>query len=227
AEPPQDLLPYGRWAERLRTEFLAAAAELEDVGEPGELAFYPDRSWHGRTWVPVTAPTSTDLEIVGFVSFRPGADGDEATAFTAHADATEETAARHPEWQLDLNDEVVGSWRGEQRQVAAMTLVWGTPLVPGGAVATAARGAEARGRRGGGGEARPGADARGGLRAAVGRGPRRGRGGRPRLRVRRLHRPAGRARARAGRVLAHAGGPADGGGARGGRRPRGRARARA
>ena len=137
AEPPQDLLPYGRWAERLRTEFLAAAAELEDVGEPGELAFYPDRSWHGRTWVPVTAPTSTDLEIVGFVSFRPGADGDEATAFTAHADATEETAARHPEWQLDLNDEVVGSWRGEQRQVAAMTLVWGTPLVPGGAVATA------------------------------------------------------------------------------------------
>ncbi|TMM03890.1 MAG: hypothetical protein E6G10_06460 [Actinobacteria bacterium] len=137
AEPPQDVLPYGRWAERLRSEFLAAAADLDDVGEPGELVFYPDRTWHGRTWVPVTAPTSAGLEIVGFVSFRAGADGGEPTAFTAHADATEETAARHPEWQLDLNDEVVGSWRGEQRQVAAMTLVWGTPLVPGGAVATA------------------------------------------------------------------------------------------
>jgi hypothetical protein len=137
AEPPQDLLPYGRWAEQLRGEFLAAAAELEDVGEPGEIAFYPDRSWHGRTWVPATAPTSSGLEIVGFVSFRPDAAGGEPTAFTAQADATEETAARHPEWQLDLNDEVVGSWRGEERQVAAMTLVWGTPLVPGGAVATA------------------------------------------------------------------------------------------
>ena len=137
AEPPQDVLPYGRWAERLRSEFLAAAADLDDVGEPGELVFYPDRTWHGRTWVPVTAPTSAGLEIVGFVSFRAGADSGEPTAFTAHADATEETAARHPEWQLDLNDEVVGSWRGEQRQVAAMTLVWGTPLVPGGAVATA------------------------------------------------------------------------------------------
>ena len=137
AEPPQELLPYGRWADRLRDEFLAAAKDLEDVGEPGDVLFYPDRTWHGRTWVPATAPTSTGLELVGFVSFRPAAEGGEPTAFAAHADATDETAAEHPEWKLDLNDEVVGSWRGEEAQVATMTLVWGVPLVPGGFVATA------------------------------------------------------------------------------------------
>src|SRR5947208_366242 len=125
AEPPQDVLPYGRWAERLRSEFLAAAADLDDVGEPGELVFYPDRTWHGRTWVPVTAPTSAGLELVGFVSFRPAYDGGDPTAFNASADATDETAAHHPEWQIDLNEEVVGSWRGEEGHVAAMTLVWG------------------------------------------------------------------------------------------------------
>ena len=137
AEPPQELLPYGRWADRLRDEFLAAAADLEDVGEPGDVLFYPDRTWHGRTWVPATAPTSTGLELVGYVSFRPALEGGEASAFAAHADVTDETAAQHAEWKLDLNDEVVGSWRGEEGQVAAMTLVWGVPLVPGGILATA------------------------------------------------------------------------------------------
>ena len=136
AEPPQELLPYGRWAERLRFELLAAAEGLEDIGEIGDIAWYPDRTWHGRTWVPATASTGSGLELVGFVSFRPSSDG-EPGAFAAHADATEETAARHPEWKLDLNDEVVGTWRGEEGQVAAMTLVWGTPLVPGGTIATA------------------------------------------------------------------------------------------
>jgi hypothetical protein len=138
AEPPQELLPYGRWADRLRDEFLAAAADLDDVGEPGDVLFYPDRTWHGRTWIPATAPTSSGLELVGFVSFRPALEtGGEPSAFTAHADATDETAAHHPEWKLDLNDEVVGSWRGEEGQTATMTLVWGVPLVPGGHVATA------------------------------------------------------------------------------------------
>ena len=137
AEPPQELLPYGRWADRLRDEFLAAARALDDVGEPGDVLFYPDRTWHGRTWIPATAPTSSGLELVGYVSFRPALEGGEPGAFSAQADVTDETAAQHPEWKLDLNDEVVGSWRGEEAQVAAMTLIWGVPLVPGGIVATA------------------------------------------------------------------------------------------
>ena len=57
--------------------------------------------------------------------------------FFAEADFTEETAARNPDWKLDLCDEVVGAWRGEQGVVAEMTLVWGRPLVSGGTIVTA------------------------------------------------------------------------------------------
>jgi hypothetical protein len=38
---------------------------------------------------------------------------------------------------MDLCDEVVGSWRGHAGAVAAMTLVWGRPLMSGGRVVTA------------------------------------------------------------------------------------------
>jgi len=50
---------------------------------------------------------------------------------------TEEVADAHPEWQIDLCDEVIGTWRGEQGTAAAMTLVWGRPMVDGAAIATA------------------------------------------------------------------------------------------
>ena len=65
-----------------------------------------------------------------------GADGERGEVI-ASADFTEETAERNPGWQLDICDEVIGSWRGEGGAVAAMTLVWGRPLVSGGAIATA------------------------------------------------------------------------------------------
>jgi hypothetical protein len=141
AEPPQAQLPYGGWARRLREEFLAAClridAEGEDLGEPGEIAWYPDRTWHGRTFVPATAATSTGLELYGYVSFDPGGDSDEPDDFHAVADFTAETAEANPDWTIDLCDEVIGGWRGEQGKAAAMTLVWGRPLLDGAAVATA------------------------------------------------------------------------------------------
>jgi hypothetical protein len=141
AEPPQDLLPYGRWGETLTEHFLAAVeridAEGEDLGEPGEVVFHPDRTWHGRTFVPVTARTSTGLELYGHVSFLPGGNGHEPADFAAVADFTGETAEANPDWRIDLCDEVVGTWRGEQGRAAAMTLVWGRPLVDGGAIVTA------------------------------------------------------------------------------------------
>jgi hypothetical protein len=141
AEPPQELLPYGRWAERLGEEFLAAClridAEGDDLGEPGDILWYPERTWSGRTYAPAVAPTSTGFELFGYVSFTPATDDAEAGDFAATADYTAETAERNPDWKLDLCDEVVGSWRGEAGSVAAMTLVWGRPLVPGGAVVTA------------------------------------------------------------------------------------------
>jgi len=135
AEPPQEGLPTGRWAETLRAEFLAAALALgEDVGEPGDLVFFPDRTYAGRTYVPVTTRTATDLELFGHVSYAVGSEpGD----FAAVADVTEEVAESHPEWRVDLCDEVIGPWRGEDGATAQMTLVWGVPLVDGGAIATA------------------------------------------------------------------------------------------
>jgi hypothetical protein len=139
AEPPQELLPYGRWADRLREEFFAACLELEgDLGDPGDPVWYPDRTWNGRTFVPVTCHTATGLELYGVVSYAPPVeDGQEPDHFEATADWTEETAAANPDWTIDLCDEVVGGWRGEAGNVAAMTLVWGTPLVDRGAVVTA------------------------------------------------------------------------------------------
>jgi hypothetical protein len=141
AEPPQEDLPYGRWKERLDEEFLAAATQLEvaesDLGEPGEILWYPDRTWHGRTYVPGTTLTTNGYELFGYVRFLPASEGSAASDFSAHVDFTEETAARNPDWQMDLCDEVIGAWRGEAGALAAMTLVWGHPLLSGGRMVTA------------------------------------------------------------------------------------------
>lgn len=142
AEPPQEVLPYGRWAERLERELLAACLELQeahdDLGEPGEIRWFPDRTWHGRTYVPATARTSGGYELFGYVRFvAPGEEGGEPVDFSAHVDYTDETAEANPQWSLDLCDEVIGRWRGYSGDLAAMTLVWGRPLVAGGSIVTA------------------------------------------------------------------------------------------
>jgi hypothetical protein len=141
AEPPQEELPYGRWEERLLQEFLAAADRIEsppeDLGEPGNVIWYPDRTWQGRTYVPATSRTSGGYELFGYVRFAPAGDGEDASDFSAHADFTEETAERNPDWRLDLCEEVIGSWRGHFGAVAAMTLVWGRPVISGGRIVTA------------------------------------------------------------------------------------------
>jgi hypothetical protein len=141
AEPPQEELPYGRWEERLAAEFLDAVASLDggedELGEPGPLIWYPDRTWHGRTYVPATSRTSGGYELFGYVRFLPAAEGEEPDEFSAHADFTAELAERNPDWQLDLCEEEIGRWRGQLGAVATMTLVWGRPLVSGGRLVTA------------------------------------------------------------------------------------------
>ena len=147
AEPPQEPLPYGRWADTLGEHFHRACRELDtegaDLGEAGEIAWFPDRSWHGRTYVPGVARTTTGYELFGFVSFaedkdpsRPGPSG-APSGFEARSDFTSETAESNPDWKLDLNDDVIGTWRGENSSAAAMTLVWGVPMVAGGSAVTA------------------------------------------------------------------------------------------
>ncbi|MGO9882971.1 MAG: hypothetical protein ACLPV4_08145 [Solirubrobacteraceae bacterium] len=139
AEPPQEALPYGRWADTLREHFLAAVREIdsegEDLGEAGDISWFPDRTYAGRTFVPAIARTTTQLELFGFVSFSEGSGG--PSDFEARADFTAELAESNPDWKLDLNDDVVATWRGEQGKSAELTLVWGVPLIPGGAIVTA------------------------------------------------------------------------------------------
>jgi hypothetical protein len=139
AEPPQEGLPYGRWAETLRGHFMAAVREIdtegEELGDTGEIAWFPDRTYAGRTYVPAVARTSGGFELFGYVSFSEGESG--PSDFGASADFTSEVAEANPDWKLDLNDEVIGSWRGEHGNTAELTLVWGVPMIPGGEVVTA------------------------------------------------------------------------------------------
>jgi hypothetical protein len=75
--------------------------------------------------------------VYGYVMFVAPADGEEPSEYAAYADFTEETAERNPQWQLDLSDEVIGSWRGAGGEVASMTLIWGRAMIGGGATVTA------------------------------------------------------------------------------------------
>lgn len=140
AEPPQDELPYGRWSDRLRVEFLAACLRIddegEDLGEAGDLQFHPDRTYNGRTYVPVTTISTTGYELYGYVSFVPATADEDPSDLDAFAEFTAEVAEQHPEWKLDLCDAEIGAWRGEHGKAATMTLVWGRPLLVGGFVVT-------------------------------------------------------------------------------------------
>jgi len=161
ADSTQEGIPHGRFAERLVGEFRKACEAIEDlpqgVGAPAEIEWFPERSWGGRVWVPATARVEAPegghsaedeapgddeagghtLELFGHVSYALPAEGDEPSDFRATADFTDILAEDNPEWRIDLNDDVVGQWRGENGRAGAVTLVWGRPLVRGAVAATA------------------------------------------------------------------------------------------
>ena len=147
AEPPQGPLPTGRWAATLQAEFLAAClridAEGEDLGEPGEIQLVPGPHLVGPH---LRAGHRAHVDRLRAVRLRllPArrrrrrrAPTRSPSDFESSADFTTETAEQNPDWKLDLCEEVIGGWRGEQGHRAAMTLVWGRPLVRGGAIVTA------------------------------------------------------------------------------------------
>ena len=140
-------LPYGRWAQQLRDQFAKACEPhlSEAGGAPGEVTWFPERGWGGRVYVPATATATATAavgegkpaaEFFGYVSFVRS-EGDEPTDLKATADFTDITAAENPDWQIDLNEEVIGSWRGEAKRAGDVTLVWGTPMIRGSIAATA------------------------------------------------------------------------------------------
>lgn len=143
ADTTQEGIAHGRFAERLREEFVKAVGEIEDlpagVEVPAEIDWFPERAWGGRVWIPASAHSESEegrLELFGHVSYvQPP--GEEPTDFAAKADFTDILAEDNPDWRIDLNDDVIGRWRGENGRAGAVTLVWGRPLVRGAVAATA------------------------------------------------------------------------------------------
>jgi hypothetical protein len=141
ADAPQEGRPSGRFAERLGEAFEGECSKL--AGEAGAaldletLRWFPDRSWGGRVYWPVTGSgAGVEIEYFGHVSHARDADGG-PTDLRASADFTDVTAEENPDWKIDLNDDVVGSWRADGGRGGDITLVWGLPMVPGAVAATA------------------------------------------------------------------------------------------
>jgi hypothetical protein len=143
ADTTQEGIPHGRFAERLREQFATACAEVADLpagaAVPAEVDWFPERAWGGRVWIPCSARSESEegvLELFGHVSYVQPPEG-EPEAFEAKADFTDILAEDNADWRIDLNDDVVGRWRGENGRAGAVTLVWGRPLVRGAVAATA------------------------------------------------------------------------------------------
>jgi hypothetical protein len=150
ADSTQEGIPHGRFAERLVNEFRTACERIDDLPEgvalPAEVEWFPERAWGGRVWVPATARVQAPgegsaedahiLELFGHVSYVLPQEG-EPSEFRATADFTDVLAEDNPDWRIDLNDEVIGKWRGENGRAGDVTLVWGRPLVRGAVAATA------------------------------------------------------------------------------------------
>lgn len=143
ADTTQEGIPHGRFAERLRETFAGAVAEIGDLpagaAVPEEVDWFPERRWGGRVWIPGSARSESEegqLELFGHVSYVQPPDGEPAD-FRAKADFTDILAEDNPEWRIDLNDDVIGRWLGENGRAGAVTLVWGRPLIRGAHAATA------------------------------------------------------------------------------------------
>jgi hypothetical protein len=150
ADSPQEGNPYGRWEERLRTEFAkACAGHADEAGaplDPETIKWFPERGWGGRVYVPATGgaveaegeseETAGPVEYFGWVSFERLEEG-EPRELAAKADFTDVTAEDNPDWKIDLSDDVIGAWRSEGERGGDITLVWGLPLVRGAIAATA------------------------------------------------------------------------------------------
>lgn len=152
ADSPQEQSPYGEWGNRLAAELGSACETLADEAGASvdleTLRWFPERTWGGRVYVPASAragETNADgvlCEYFGHVSFvRPEGEGEPAD-LRGWADFTDVTAEDNPEWQMDLNDDVIGTWRAERGRGGDMTLIWGTPFVRGALAATAELGGD-------------------------------------------------------------------------------------
>ena len=139
AEPPQEPLPYGRWAEALGEHFLEAVGRDRDRGDAGRARrdHLVPRPHLGRPHLRARhVRHRRGLRAVRLRVYTREHEGAQAEAFEAVVDYTDETADANPEWTLDLSDQEIGHWRGPEGRRGGVTLVWGVALVANGAVAT-------------------------------------------------------------------------------------------
>src|ERR1700743_884651 len=144
ADTSQEGIAGGRFAARLREAFVEAVEAIGDLPAaatvPEEIDWFPERAWGGRVWIPCSARTESDegtLELFGHVSYALPIGEGEATDFRATADFTDVLAEDNPDWKIDLNDDVIGRWRGENGRAGAAPRGGGRPLVRGAVAATA------------------------------------------------------------------------------------------
>lgn len=143
ADASQEGIPHGRFAETIGEVFRECCSQIDDLPDgvegPEQIEWFPERAWGGRVWVPATARTDSaegTIELFGHVSYVQPPEGD-PTDLRAVADFTDVFAEDNPDWRIDLNDDVIGRWRGEQGMGGSVTLIWGRPLVQGAVAATA------------------------------------------------------------------------------------------
>jgi hypothetical protein len=143
ADSTQEGIPHGRFAERLATAFREACDALGDlpkgISADGEVDWFPERAWGGRVWVPGSTRAEGPegkVELFGHVSYVQPLEGNPSD-FRAKADFTDVLAEDNEDWRIDLNDDVIGRWRGENGRAGAVTLVWGRPLLQGAVAASA------------------------------------------------------------------------------------------
>jgi len=129
ADNSQEGIAYGRWAERLAEAFRGGCEKIEDLPAgaepPQEIDWFAERTWGGRTWIPATARVEAEsgpLELFGHVSYVRPDEGDPED-LRAKVDFTDVLAEDNPEWKVDLNDDVIGRWRGEAGMAGDVTLV--------------------------------------------------------------------------------------------------------
>jgi hypothetical protein len=144
ADTSQERRPHGRWEERLLEALSDRCAGLADEAgaslDTENVRWFPERTWGERTYIPATSrtagPDGGTIEYFGHVSYRR-VEGEEPTDLRASADFTDVTVEDNPDWKIDINDEVIGSWRSDGSRGGEMTLIWGVPLVRGAFAATA------------------------------------------------------------------------------------------
>ena len=85
------------------------------VGEPGAVAWFPDRTYAGRTYIPASTTTTTGYELFGYVSFEREHEGGSVTTPPRAAGRPGTRAPRRAGSRASRRSPASGSARARQR----------------------------------------------------------------------------------------------------------------